>query len=96
MPPPSNTSCNTLSITRNQTAPKPNIIPTKKIENCKDAKYFEHNAGKINEISKEYPKDIEMSFISGIPARLQYKPMANIIDSNKCVCRNIKLQIKYN
>ncbi len=35
-----------------------------------------------------------MSFISGIPIRLQYKPIINIIDSNKCICRNIKLQIK--
>eukprot|EP01084_Bolivina_argentea_P229154 386837_1 len=113
IPPPSISSRNTLTITPNQSAPKPNaMIINKKIhtiiKNRKQAKlykirvkYFENNTGKINEILKEFPKNItigdvkkEMSFISGIPSRLQYKPIVNIIDSSKCICRNIKLQIK--
>ncbi len=48
-------------------------------------KYFENNTGKINEILKEFPKNITIGDV---------KPMINVIDSSKCICRNIKLQIK--
>eukprot|EP01083_Nonionella_stella_P188348 694066_1 len=76
------------------------------IKNAVDAKfykirvrYFEQQTFRINEMVKEFPRDVtigdvkkELSCISGIHARLQNKPIPNIIDSDKCICFAIKLQ----